>query len=76
MKYRVGFVSNSSSSSFVVIGEKLIDKEHMKNYYTDGIWNSYSGGETKFGWGPEDYGYVHDRVNFAFLQALSVDNKE
>ena len=76
MKYRAGFVSNSSSSSFVIIGEKLIDKDHMRNYYTDGIWNSYEYGETEFGWTPEDYMNVHDRVNFAFLQALSVKNDE
>ena len=72
MKYRAGFVSNSSSSSFVVVGRN----PPLKCSAPNGVWNSYGWGETEFGWDHIEYNSVHDRVNFAFLQALSVNNQD
>lgn len=68
MKIRQGFVSNSSSSSFVVMG-------YAKNpLYKD----SYEGrtlmvgeeGETEFGWQNTKYTGFQTKLNFAYLQAL------
>lgn len=67
MKIRVGFVSNSSSSSFVVID-------------SSGNYDSYSctgqeltegfDGRTEFGWDGGFVGGVPTRINFAYLQTV------
>lgn len=74
MKVRMGFVSNSSSSSFVVIGdgENLVSVE-----LNEGRWEDLRDcGTTEFGWEVEYHRTVYDRVNFAYLQALYVNNTE
>jgi hypothetical protein len=74
MKVRHGFVSNSSSSSFVVIAEGNLV---MKNALKDDAWENRMGdGQYEFGWQNERYGDVDSRANFAFLQALETNNTE
>ena len=67
MKTRVGFVSNSSSTSFVVI--------NTRNGYDTPPWGivltvDHRLGEVEFGWGPDKLRGNGDRVIFAYLQAL------
>jgi len=72
MKIHNGFISNSSSSSFIIINAKrgysnlpipsdgiLIVDNHL--------------GETEFGWGPGDCRLVGDRIIFSYLQTQYAD---
>ena len=71
MKKRHGFVSNSSSSSFLVI-----DKSGAMDDSLEGIVGEYSFGDkgvTEFGWGPETLTDIFSRINFAYLQATYFD---
>lgn len=73
MKFRNGFVSNSSSSSFIVIG----DKEEVDIYPNEYNWfNIGDNGETEFGWGPKIIRNPWARINFAYLQSQRIENKE
>lgn len=77
MKVRSGFVSNSSSSSFIVIGNSGEDcskwlSQTIKRCLDDGSPAPYcigKNGETEFGWSVETHSDVHSRINFAYLQA-------
>lgn len=65
MKIRNGFVSNSSSSSFVVINAR-------KGYHElDSPLSFGKEGTTEFGWGPEVLYGMHSRINFAYIQTFS-----
>ena len=66
MKIRSGFVSNSSSSSFIVIGTDITEKNLPLD---DGKFIIGSAGETEFGWQNTTYEYAYDRINFAWMQA-------
>jgi hypothetical protein len=73
MKYRNGFVSNSSSSSYVVIdASKGYEKYDMSGKTL--VINANLG-ETDFGWGPEIIRDVGSRINFAYLQAEYAERK-
>lgn len=66
MKARQGFVSNSSSTSFVVI-------EHGPRHYQgswEGLrWARYEEeGDREFGWEKRTYNGLYTKVNFAYLQ--------
>ncbi len=74
MKTRIGFVSNSSSSSFVVIGNTGDNSWRLKSDVQDGNLDLGNDGEVEFGWGPDDVTGMYSMINFAFLQAE--DNAE
>jgi hypothetical protein len=81
MKIRNGFVSNSSSSSFVMIGN---DGEHKKpNYHEEfdpkgqrciRIPQTF-GGETEFGWQVEEYYDFPEKLNWATLMAKKEESR-
>ena len=65
MKIRNGFVSNSSSSSFVVTKSKgCFEKKRELNKYIIG-----KNGETEFGWNRSPYYDSDSKINFSWLQA-------
>ena len=75
MKTRQGFVSNSSSSSFVIISNfgNLISPKLPSQLVVDG-----SHGETEFGWKFENYYDFWSKLNWAYMQAsyMSSPKKE
>lgn len=71
MKIRSGFVSNSSSSSFIVISDKGILE---KPEFQETLIVDRKLGETEFGWGPETIYGFGSRLIFAYLQALDLKN--
>lgn len=75
MKIRSGFVSNSSSSSFIVIGF-VADDNKMKN-----LRKRFEGtvlvvdknfGHARFGWETEKYHDMGSKIIFSYIQAISL----
>ena len=78
MKIRNGFVSNSSSSSFLVI--KPGDKQSISLPKNGALIIDGTLGRTEFGWERTGHYDVYSKINFAYLQLLYVkeydeDNK-
>ena len=76
MKFRHGFVSNSSSSSFVVIGKS--DNLDVLSTDLNGVF-TLSDKDTfcEFGWGPEVISNdIKARIMFAYLQTQDDQNGE
>lgn len=71
MKIRKGFVSNSSSSSFVVIGHGDLEVNHLRQFVDGDDLLVGIRGVTEFGWEVTYYKDMWDRINFAYLQALA-----
>ena len=74
MKRRSGFVSNSSSASFVIIdaskGYDSLDQ------YGSTLEAGSNIGEIEFGWGPEQVHGIGARINWAYLQSQYAHPKE
>lgn len=86
MKVRSGFVSNSSSSSFIVPVMTKADSHcynSLKSFFTE-IRKKYysislpvSGGQHSFDWEEEVYSTFEDKLNYLFLQIMSLtDNPQ
>jgi hypothetical protein len=79
MKKREGFVSNSSSSSFVVMGNgsNMLEEDFFKKFEFDEInVPDTFGGETEFGWQMEEYHDFGDKLNIAVLGARYSSNED
>lgn len=70
MKVRNGFVSNSSSSSFIVISDEDLEIPEFYNQVKKNlvIPNDF-GGNFQFGWEKIRYSHFNDKLNWAYLQA-------
>ena len=70
MKVRAGFVSNSSSSSFIVIAsgthEPLGCPSESALPRLGGILELGRAGSAEFGWGPDTFNDSFSKINFAF----------
>jgi hypothetical protein len=66
MKIRKGFVSNSSSSSFIVIDAS---KGHINPYFPSSLIVDHNFGNTEFGWEPDKFYDIGSRIVFTYLQA-------
>jgi hypothetical protein len=77
MKSRQGFISNSSSSSFIVIGDTGVNSVLNPLYYQDGVLHLGSElGETEFGWGPDSLNDIGSRINLCFCAAMYARDPE
>lgn len=70
MKITNGFISNSSSSSFIIIG---YDNYNIPDFTGKDYIIGKNGGEYEFGWECTTYNILADRVNFATIQAMYLD---
>lgn len=76
MKVRGGFVSNSSSSSFIVIDAAHGYDTAMHGVDENNLWLAPGSGECEFGWAYTQYHDHSSRVNFALLQAMYAENAD
>ena len=77
MKKRCGYVSNSSSSSFVVVPDNITPSDKDYNdiaivfpFSRDSEWEGFMDGEIKFGWQDREYHDTASKWNWLVLQAF------
>lgn len=75
-KIRKGFVSNSSSSSFVIVGNGEFEQNMQRYVDDDGTLVVGANGVTEFGWEDTKYRDMFDRINFAYMIAKYEENPE
>jgi hypothetical protein len=68
MKIRQGFVSNSSSSSFIVISDGPLENSIGEGAHFLEVPEDF-GGETKFGWENKNHHSFGSKLNFTYIQA-------
>lgn len=70
MKIRSGFVSNSSSSSFIVFANptEAVRYTTIEPTYGTTLQLGHQIGNISFGWGPEKIHNTGSKINFAYLQ--------
>lgn len=78
MKIRKGFVSNSSSSSFVVLADPLVNfithKNRNSHKFTSPMIIDKNFGNTEFGWEDTKFYCTEDKIIWAYLQAKYSSN--
>lgn len=72
MKLRQDFITNSSSSSYIIINTK----DGYETLSATEIYLIGELGKTEFGWEIENTHDIHSRINFAYIQAHSINNQE
>lgn len=76
MKSRTGFVSNSSSSSFIIVGSSGVDTVIPESVIINGSIDLNGIGESEFGWGPQDMYNILDRLSLCDVALQYVMNPE
>lgn len=75
MKVRTGFVSNSSSSSFIV--NKDLNVNHVQSEsFGNRVYRIGSDGLVEFGWGVSDEYDTDAKINFSYLMAKYFEDDE
>jgi len=69
MKSRSGFISNSSSSSFIYVCKSCQLNLPVLGVYDYEIFIDNTFGETEFGWGPKEIYDTGSKIIFSYLQA-------
>lgn len=76
MKKRLGFVSNSSSSSFVVVSKNSFEIKQTLSMSDGHLILGELGGDDEFGWDFIEYDDFLTKLNWVCLQADYAKNKE
>lgn len=76
MKIRKGFVSNSSSSSFIIISDQCMGSNDTLDVEGNVLNIDTSIGTSEFGWENIEYTDTGSKIIFSYLQCLYSKNKK
>jgi hypothetical protein len=76
VKTRIGFVTNSSSTAYIVISAASGYEKISDLAIEDGVFKVGKYGERKFGWEYKRHTSIFDRINFAYLQILDLEKNK